>query len=389
LTAAGVAVAPIRGRAQSPIVIGVLTDLTGIGQAVSGPPLVQAVRMAVQDTGTLPDGRTVSVVTDSFQLKPDDALAIARRWFDQGVAAIVDVPGSAASVAVQDLARSRGRTTLITGSVNPALTGPACSPFGSSWTIDSASMTAALAHAVGRSGPNPWFLVVPDTSLGLAVQDDAIQAIEQTGGQLVGQSRHPPDETDFRSVVALAKASGARVIGLCDIARGLRDQLGQFQAGGLFDEGRTVTAFLPAITDIHAAGATAAHGLLLATPFYWSQNDQTRSFASRFIAVTGQMPDAAHAAAYVAVRHYLRAANITGELDAGMINQEMRRTPVYFFGRPARLRLDGRLAIDLSLLRVKAPEAMRAEWDHYDPAGVVPAADLDRPVNRKGCSLGL
>jgi branched-chain amino acid transport system substrate-binding protein len=392
IAAAGVAAMPTPGRTQDappPLVIGVLTDRTGIGQSVSGPPLLQAVQMAVQDAGELPDGRPISVVTASYQLKPDDALAVARRWFDQGVSVIVDVPGSAAAVAVQALARSRGRSTLITGSVNPALTGRDCSPFGSSWGIDSASMTTALVGAMARQGTKSWFLVAPDTVLGQAVEDNAIRAIEAAGGQVKGRSRHPADATDFASVVTQAKASGAGAVGLCDITRGLTDQLGQFQTGGLFDDGRSVVAFLPAITDIHAAGAKAAHGLILAAPFYWNQNEQARSFAKRFIAATGQMPDAAHAGAYVAVRHYLRAVVVTQGLDASLINQEMRRTQVYFFGRFALLRLDGRLAADLFLLRVKPPDAMRDVWDHYEPIGVIPAAEIYRPLNQTGCPLGL
>ena len=145
--------------------------------------------MAAQGTGTLPDGRTVSVVTTSYWLRPDDALAIAGPWFDRGVSAIVDVPGSAAAVAVQALARSRGRTMLVTGSVNPALTGRDCSPFGSSWGIDSVSMTTALVGALARSGTKNWFLVAPDTVLGQAVQADAVRAIEAVGGHVAGRSR--------------------------------------------------------------------------------------------------------------------------------------------------------------------------------------------------------
>ena len=99
------------------------------------------------------------------------------------------------------------------------------------------------------------------------------------------------------------------------------------------------------------------------------------------------MPDAAHAAAYVAVRHYLRAVASIGGLDASLINQEMRRAPVYFFGRSALLRLDGRLAIDLSLLRVKPAPAMHGEWDHYEDIGVIRTADIDRPLTRAGCAL--
>ena len=272
LAAAGMSFAATQAAAQgqdpSTVIIGVLTDQTGMGASVSGPPVVQAVQMAVKDTGALPDGRPVQVVTASYKLRPDDAVAVARRWFDQGVSVIVDVPGAAAAVAVQSLARSVGRSTLVTGSVNPALTGSACSPFGSSWGIDSASVTTAVVRAVARTGARTWYLVVPDTVLGLAVQADASRAIEDGGGQVVGRSRHPEEATDFASTVTQIKASAALAIGLCDITRGLTDQLGQFQAAGLFGGSRTVAAFLPAITDIHAAGANAAHGLILASSFY-------------------------------------------------------------------------------------------------------------------------
>jgi len=98
------------------------------------------------------------------------------------------------------------------------------------------------------------------------------------------------------------------------------------------------------------------------------------------------MPDAAHAAAYVAARHYLRAVAATNGMDAALITQEMRRSPVYFFGRSALLRPDGRLAIDLSLLRVKPPAAMHGEWDHYEAIGLIRAADIHRPLNQTGCT---
>jgi branched-chain amino acid transport system substrate-binding protein len=375
--------------ALPPVVIGVLSDQTGIGAALSGPPLIEAVRMAIRDTGELPYGRDVSVVTGSFQLRPDDAVAIATRWFDQGVSVIIDVPGITAPLAVQALARARGRSDMITGSVTPKLTETDCSPLGTAWTVDTTSLITVLVRAVARTGTNTWFLIVPDTVLGQSLQDTAIHAIEQSGGQLLGRSRHPEETTDFSSILAQAKASGASAIGLCDITQALTTQLGQFQDGGLFDANRHVVAFLPAIADIHAAGAKAAKGLLLAKSFYWNQNDSARSFANRFVATTGQMPDTPHAAAYVAVRQYLRAVVVTEGLDADLINQEMRRTPVYFFGRLARLRIDGRLTADLSMLRVKPPEAMQDPWDHFEQLDIVPAAEVYRPLNQTGCKLAL
>ncbi len=374
--------------APPPLVIGVLSDNSGLGASVSGPPLVHAVEMAVKDSGLLPDGRPLSVLADSFVLKPDDALAIAGRWFDRGVSVIVDVPGTSAAMAVQALAAQRKRSTLITGSISPVLTGRACSPLGSSWTVDSASMANALVRAVARAGARTWFLVVPDTVLGAAVEADAIRAIEAIGGRVAGRSQHPAEETDYGSVIAQAKASGAKAVGLCDITKGLAVQLGQFQEGGLFADGRSVVAFASTLTDIHAAGAKAAQGLLLADIFYWNQNEAARSFAARFIDLAGQMPNTAHAAAYVAVRHYVRAVVATQSIDTALVNEEMRRNPVYFFGRTAHLRLDGRLTADLSLLRVKAPDTMHGPWDHYEQIGVIPAADVYSPIGQSGCHLG-
>ncbi len=394
LAALGGALIPGMGHADdritlAPLAIGVLTDATGYGASVSGAPVVQAVRQAIQDAGELPGPRSVTLLTESYQLKPDDAVAIAGRWFDQGVAAIVDVPGTAAALAVQSLAKARGRTYLSTGCVNPDMTGRACAPFGSSWNLDSLSVSNALARAAAKAGARSWFLVVPDTALGLAVRDDAIRAIEASGGKVVGQSRHPAVMTDYTSVVAQALASGAKAIGLLDINEALSVQLGQFQDGGLFADGRFVCAFLPSIADIHAAGAKAAKGLLIASPFYWDQNDQARLFGTRFMAATGQMPNAAHAGAYVAVRHLLRAVVATDGLDAGPIADEMRRTPVYFFARTGKLRLDGRLSIDLSILRAKPPESLKGEWDHFEPVGTIPAADAFRPLAQSGCPLAL
>jgi hypothetical protein len=72
----------------------------------------------------------------------------------------------------------------------------------------------------------------------------------------------------------------------------------------------------------------------------------------------------------------------------GPLNQEMRRASVCFFGRSARLRLDGRLAIDLSLPCVKRPKVMQGGWDHYDQIGVIPAPCIDRPLNQTGCIFG-
>lgn len=89
------------------------------------------------------------------------------------------------------------------------------------------------------------------------------------------------------------------------------------------------------------------------------------------------------------MRHCRRAVIARNGPDTDPICQEKRRALVYFFGRPTRLRLGERLAAGLALLRVKLPQTMNAVGDCYEQIGVMPASDIDPPLNQTGCPLAL
>jgi branched-chain amino acid transport system substrate-binding protein len=134
-------------------------------------------------------------------------------------------------------------------------------------------------------------------------------------------------------------------------------------------------------------GPLEARDLWLVTGFYWNQNDRTRSFANRFNELTGRMPDKPYAATYAAVGDFLRMVELSDTIDGTALNIGLRRQPVYFFGADGRLRVDGRLLLDVGLYRVKPPEQVTAVWDYYMPVRTIPAADVFRETARGGCSL--
>jgi branched-chain amino acid transport system substrate-binding protein len=382
---------PARLRAADPpppLRIGVLGDPTGIGASASGSPTVVAAQMAATDFGPLPSGQAVQIVGGEFRLKPDDALAIARHWFDDlGVSAIFDLPTSAAAAAVQDLARTRNRTVLNTSSINPALSGSSCAAIATEWAIDTVALGNTVARGLAAGGAKTWYLIVPDTAITLAIQRDASKAIEAAGGRVIGLSQHPSGVPDFTSPVTEARQSGAQAVGLCGIGDDLSGTLRQARTAGLFTGTGKLAAFMASISDVHAVGGAAAQGLLLADGFYWNDNAATRLFATRFNAAAGRMPDISHAATYTAVLHYLRAVVAADTLDAVAVNNEMRRTPVYFFGRNGRIRLDGRVTFDMTLYRVRAPAATDNDWDCYEQVRSIPAAEAFRPAGQGGCVL--
>ena len=376
------------GRADDipPVKIGVLTDRTALGAALSGPPMVAAAQLAVNDFGLLPNNQAVQIVDAEFRLRADEALAIARRWFDQEqVSAIVDIPTSVAAIALRDYARANKRTVLNTSSVNPALTAVNCAPTVTHWADDTYTRTIAVARGFAAENVRTWFLAVPDTPLGLSVQADAIKAIEAAGGKILGQTVYPGGMPDFTPAIEKIKASGAQAIGLCDIDTGLTNLVTQGRKAGMFTDDRRIAAFMLTLSDMQRLEDGAGAGLFMASSFYWNMNEQSRAFAGRFKALTGRMPEQSHAATYAAVRHYLHSLVVAASQSADDVNQEMRRLSLYFFGKTVRVREDGRVLFDVALYRARKPSDPTAWFDCFETARAMRLPDVYRPGNGQPC----
>src|SRR5262245_60372503 len=95
MVAASAAAVATQVKAADAIKIGVLTDLSGVYAAPTGPGSVFAARQAVADfTATRKDLR-IEVIAGDHQNKPDVGAGIVKRWIDaEKVDVIVDVPTS-------------------------------------------------------------------------------------------------------------------------------------------------------------------------------------------------------------------------------------------------------------------------------------------------------
>lgn len=393
----GISVAAVAGLARPafsqtrvPLRVGVLGDQTSIGSAASGLGSIVTAKMAVADFGGTVLDRPIEVLSADFQNKPDVAVSIARRWFDQeGVTAITDMPISSAALAVQAIAREKKRTMLISTSVSSDLTAKACSPYSAQWADDSYSLSTSIVRglATGPAVKSTWFLIVPDYALGAAMQRDATNAIQALGGTVVGVAKHPIEATDYSAFLLQAQASQAAFIGLGSVGENMINIVKQAREFGVTGGTQTLAVFLAYITDIEAIGLDTAQGLNIVEGFYWDQSDSARVFGRRFMAERKTMPSKAHAATYAAVLHFLRAVQACGTDAAEIVNPKMRAMDVDFFGRKGRIRDDGRVAVDLSLYRVKAPSQVRYPWDYYEHRNDIAASEAYRLLGSNGCAL--
>ncbi|HEX5328094.1 MAG TPA: ABC transporter substrate-binding protein, partial [Acetobacteraceae bacterium] len=278
---AAVAAVPRRARAEAPIRIGVLTDMTGAYAANTGPGSVLGARMGIEDfTRAHPDMK-VELVQADLQLKPEVALSIARDWIDnQGVDLITDVPLSSAAFAISDLVKQKNKAAIFTGAASADITGKHCGPNHLHWVYDTWSMPHGVVDASVKEGGDTWFFITADYAFGHSLEHDAASFVTAAGGKVLGQALAPfPGTKDFSAYMVQAQASRAKVVGLANGGDDTVNCIKQAAEFGLTKGGQKIAGLLFLIQDVHGVGLEAAQGVLLTEPFYWNLNDGTREFA--------------------------------------------------------------------------------------------------------------
>jgi branched-chain amino acid transport system substrate-binding protein len=362
--------------------IGILTDLSGPYADSGGKGSVVAAEMAAKDFGGAVKGKTIEIVSADHQNKPDVASTIARRWFDtERVDAVLDLPVTAIALAVQQVAKEKNRTVMITAAATSDFTAKTCSSTSTHWTDDTNALTAGTARAVFERGGKSWYFVTVDHAFGHALQKQASDLVTSLGGKVVGASRFPINNADYSSFLLQAQSSGADVVGFAAVGDDFTKAIKQANEFGLMTGKQTMTGFLVYITDIHALGLPVAQNLTFSEAFYWDQNDETRAFAKRFRDAVGIMPTKNHALIYTATLHYLKAVDKAGTDEAAAANKNMRELPVAFFGAQTRIRADGRHLYDPVLYRVKKPAESQGPWDYYETIRTIPASEAFLPMN--------
>jgi len=361
--------------------IAVLTDENGPYTDSGGAGSILAARMAAQDFGGVVLGRTVEILHADTQNKPDVAGSIARAWYDSGVDAIIDLPVTPVAAAVQQVAREKGRTVMITASAVSEFTSKNCAPTSSHWADDTHSLTTGVAKLMTGPNSRTWFFITVNFSFGEALEALTAKAIEAAGGKVIGDVKFPIGNTEFSSQIIEAQSSGASIIGLAAVGGDQVNLIKQAAEFGLRKNGAQLAGYLVYITDIHALGLDVAQGLTFPAGFYWDQNDDSRAFTKRFIAERKAAPTKNQAVNYTCTLHFLKAMAQAGTDDPIAVNKAMRAMPLSYFGRPATLRADGRLLYDVTLYRVKRPDESHGPWDYYTAVGTLPAAEAFLPMN--------
>ncbi len=392
LLAATAIVCPAAAFAQSDTYkIGVIDDMNGVYAYVTGRGTVEAAKLAVEDNGGKILGKKIEVLSADDQNKPDVASAIVRRWIDvDGVNIIVAGGGSAAAIAELNIAKEKGKTILIAGAGSSDLTGKLCSPNSTHWVFDTFGLASSVGKAVVADGGKSWFFVAADYTFGQALQRDTTRFIEAGGGKVLGEAKHPLNAPDFSSYILSAKSSGAQVVGFANAGGDLVNAIKQAQEFKLPEGGQRLAGLLLYVNDVQALGFDNSKSLLGVASFYHDKDDATKAWTKRYQqAYPGNnIPNMAHAGAYAAVNHYLKAVAAVGSNDMPTVSKKMRETPVNdFYNKNVKIRADGRVLHDMMLWQAKSKQESKGPHDLMAIRQTVPGAEAFRPESEGGCSL--
>ena len=391
LTLAGGAL-PSTGHADvtKPVTIAVLNDKSSVFADASGVGGVVAAQLAIDDAGGKVRGQPIVLLGPDHQNKTDIGVTLARNLYDQqGVDAIFDIGNSAISLAIQDIARERGKIVVHSGSATAEVFGKACSPTGAMWLYDTYSLAQGIAKSIVQQGGDSWFFITADYAFGNAMQAEVTKVVQAAGGKVLGSVKHPVGTMDFSSFILQAQASGAKVVALANASGDTVTSIKQAREFQLGDDGKQKLAVLIFyLTSVHSLGAQATQGVQYLTGYYWDHDDASRAFGKRFAAkYKGNEPTQAQAAIYSSVRHYLRAVDAANSQDGLTVMRKMKEMPVDdFFAPGAKVRADGRLMNDMLLAEVKTPSEVKSDWDLLNIKGVVKATDIMRSIADGGCT---
>ena len=384
------ATGPAWSQAQpGPLRLGLLLDLSGVYADMTGNGSKAAAEMAVADFGGTVLNRPIEVLAADTQTRADLASSKAREWFSDGqVEAVMDVVGSSAALAVQEIGRLQNKVVVMNAPASLPLINASCSPTSVVYTYTTYGLAHSVGEAVVADGGKTWFFIAADYAFGAGLVTDTSAIVEGAGGKVLGVVKNPLNTQEYSSSLITAQASGADVVALANAGSDMINAVKQAHEFGLDKGKQRLVGLVGLITDIHSLGLQSAQGLLLSESFYWNLNDDTRAFSRRFFAKTGRMPTMIQAGTYSSVTHYLQAVQAAGTVEAGAVMAKMKEMPIHdFFAPDGRIRADGLMVHDMYLFQVKTPAESKEPWDYYKLVATVPADQVSPPLSESTCAL--
>lgn len=378
------------------IVLGVITDMSGVYSQLAGKNSVAAVQMAVDDFkaahGDKAVTKNISVISADHQNKPDIATTKAQEFYQRdGADVIIDVPTSSAALAIATVAKQNKKVFIDTGAATTALSNASCNKYTFGYAYDTYMLAQGTGRALTSQGVKNWYVVYPDYAFGQDMSKSFSAAITAAGGKVVKADPAPFPNDNFSTFLTKAPSLSPKpnVIGVMQAGGDLVNFVKQYNQFGLKGQGIGLAVGLMFDTDITSIGQDTLAGTKYTTAWFWNLDDASKAWAEKFKAKTGVYPTFDQAADYSAATQYLEAAQRASSDDGDkVVGQLEGHSFSDFFAHNAQIRAkDHRNVHDAYLVQVKPKAESSVPGDYNTLITTIPAAQAFAPESASTCTM--
>lgn len=141
-----------------------------------------------------------------------------------------------------------------------------------------------------KAGDAKWFFITADYAGGIALEHDLSELVRQSGGTVVGATRHAQGIADLSAFILQAQARQGYVIAIANVGQDTVNTIKQANEFGIVAGGQKLVVLVMMITQIHTLGLAETQGTMFTSGFIWNRTPQTRAWAERFFAQQKAMP---------------------------------------------------------------------------------------------------
>ncbi len=377
--------------AAEPLRIGILTDLSGPYAGIAGND-VEAAKMAVADMGGKVLGQPIEVIVRDNQSKPDTSNEKAKELYEkEKVDIIIDVPNSAAGLAVSKQALLHRKPFIAVTSGTTRYTGPDCNRYTFHWAYNDYMLSTSAGLWVAKNVGKKWYTITADYAWGHDLLQNFTNALKREGGTPVGNSMVALGTTDFTPYILKAQGSKPQVLALLNAGKDTVNSTKQAYEFGLKKQGIRIVHALMFIDDIKAAGPEVFAGDYAAVPWYWQINQPgVREFVARWRKTFNRPPNWLNAGVYSATTQYLKAvARAKSKEPQAVIKALEGYTFRDLFRNPGTIRAADHMVVGKAfIMQAKVPRPGEDPWNLLKVVGEVPADKAFVPEGTSGCRLG-
>ena len=374
-------------QAADSVKIGFITDMSGLYADIDGQGGLEAIRMAVADFGGKVLGKPIEVLYADHQNKADIAASRAREWIDrQGLDLLIGGTNSATGLSMNQVAAEKKKVYISIGAGADTLTNEQCTPYTVHYAYDTMALAKGTGSAVTKQGGKTWYFLTADYAFGKALEKNTADVVKASGGQVLGQVRHPLSASDFSSFLLQAQSSKAQILALANAGG---DTINAIKAAKEFGITKTmkIAALLVFIDDIHSLGLETTQGMLLTDSWYWNKDAAARKWSQRYFDKMKKMPSSLQAADYSATIAYLKAVQAAGTTDSDKVMAQLKKEKIDDFYAKGYVRQDGSMIHDMYLMQVKTPSESKEPWDYYRVVATIPGEQAFTTKQESRCAL--